>query len=123
MEQTALPHHPDAESEFRHLQQTCDVIDRETAEVEALTGAKAGVCMDVQMKEDPDQQEQVTIQLFQAQLDRLRQLSLAAGQAYFARLDYIPVNRPPERRCSLQEFQIRLWRIPSVSSLDCQAIR
>ncbi len=96
MEQIRLPNHPDAETEYRRLQETCGVIDREIAEVESLTGAKADVCMDVQMKEDPDQQEQVTIQLFQAQLDRLRQLSLAAGQAYFARLDYIPAGRPPE---------------------------
>ena len=96
MEQMTLPNHPDSANEFQHLQQTRDVIDREIEEVEALTGAKAGVCMDVQMKEDPDQQEQVTMQLFQYQLDRLRQLSLASGQAYFARLDYIPSGKKPE---------------------------
>ena len=96
MEQSTLPNHPDSANEFQHLQQTRDVIDREIEEVEALTGAKAGVCMDVQMKEDPDQQEQVTMQLFQYQLDRLRQLSLASGQAYFARLDYIPSGNKPE---------------------------
>ena len=112
MEQTALPHHPDAESEFRHLQQTCDVIDRETAEVEALTGAKAGVCMDVQMKEDPDQQEQVTMQLFQAQLDRLRQLSLAAGQAFFARLDFVPAGGVPET------WYIGRWGVLNPDTLD-----
>jgi len=91
-----LPNHPDAQVEYDRLQVTRDVIDREIAEVEALTGAKAGVCMDVQMKEDPDQQEQVTMQLFQFQLDRLRQLFLASGQAYFARLDYIPAGSRPE---------------------------
>ena len=91
-----LPNHPDAQVEYDRLQVTRDVIDREITEVEALTGAKAGVCMDVQMKEDPDQQEQVTMQLFQFQLDRLRQLFLASGQAYFARLDYIPACSRPE---------------------------
>ena len=96
MESVKLPDHPAAEEEYLHLLQTCDTIDREIAEVEALTGAKAGECMDVQMKEDPDQQEEVTIQLFRYQLDRLRQLSMAAGQAYFARLDFIPSGGSPE---------------------------
>ena len=96
METTRLPDHPDAKEESLHLRQTCDTIDREIREVEALTGAKAGECNDVQMKEDPDQQEEVTIQLFQAQLDRLRQLGMAAGQAYFARLDFIPADSRPE---------------------------
>lgn len=96
MESVRLPDHPDAEAEFLHLQQTCDTIDRETREVEALTGAKAGEVMDVRMKEDPDQQEEVTIQLFQYHLDRLRQLTMAAGQAYFARLDFIPSGCGPE---------------------------
>ena len=90
MQQTKLPEHPAAQEEYLHLQQVRDAIDREIAEVEALTGAKAGVVMDVQMKEDPDQQEEVTIQLFRGQLDRLRQLNMARGQAYFARLDFIP---------------------------------
>ena len=93
---TKLPDHPAAEEEYLHLQQACGTIDREIAEVEALTGAKAGVCMDVQMKEDPDEQEQVTIQRFRWQLDRLRQLNMARGQAYFARLDFIPAGRHPE---------------------------
>jgi DNA helicase-2/ATP-dependent DNA helicase PcrA len=92
----ALIDHPAAEEEFLHLQQARDTIDREIGEVEALTGARAGECMDVQMKEDPDQQEEVTMQLFRAQLDRLRQLSMAAGQAYFARLDFIPAGSRPE---------------------------
>ncbi len=96
MEQIRMPEHPDAHSEFVHLQQTCDAIGREIREVEALTGAKAGECMDVQMEEDPDQQEEVTIQLFQAKLDRLRQLHLASGQAYFARLDFVPAGQKPE---------------------------
>ena len=61
MTQVRPPDHPAAEEEYLHLQQAADTIDREIAEVEALTGAKAGVVMDVQMKEDPDEQEQVTI--------------------------------------------------------------
>ena len=96
MENIQLPDHPAAEEEYRHLQETCGTIRREIGEVEALTGAKAGECMDVQMKEDPDQQEEVTMQLFRFQLDRLRQLSMAAGQAYFARLDFIPAGHSPE---------------------------
>ena len=96
MESLILPDHPSAKEEHLHLQQSCDLIDREIAEVETLTGAKAGVVMDVQMKEDPDQQEEVTMQLFRAQLDRLRQLTMASSQAYFARLDFIPAGAPPE---------------------------
>ena len=96
MESVKLPDHPGAKEEYLHLQQTRDTIDREIREVEALTGAKAGVCMDVQMKEDPDQQEEVTLQIFKANLDRLRQLSMASGQAYFARLDFIPSGSRPE---------------------------
>ena len=90
MQQTRLPEHPAAQEEYLHLQQVRDAIEREIGEVEALTGAKAGVEMDVRMKEDPDQQEEVTMQLFQGQLDRLRQLNMARGQAFFARLDFIP---------------------------------
>ncbi len=96
MEQIRLPEHPAAREEYARLQETCDAIDREILEVEALTGAKAGECMDVQMEEDPDQQEEVTIQLFRTRLDRLRQLSLASGQAYFARLDFIPAGEKQE---------------------------
>ena len=96
MESVRLPEHPDAQAEYIRLQQTCDAIEREVREVEALTGAKAGECMDVRMEEDPDQQEEVTIQLFQAKLDRLRQLHLASGQAYFARLDFVPAGQKPE---------------------------
>ena len=91
-----LPDHPSAREEFQHLQQARDTIDREIAEVEELTGAKAGAVMDVRMKEDPDEQEQVTIQRFRYQLDRLRQLAMAAGQAYFARLDFTPSGQAPE---------------------------
>ena len=56
MESVRLPEHPDAQAEYIRLQQTCDAIEREVREVEALTGAKAGECMDVRMEEDPDQQ-------------------------------------------------------------------
>ncbi len=96
MKQVRLPDHPSAEEEYLHLQQAADTIDREIADVEALTGAKAGVVMDVQMKEDPDEQEQVTIQRFKYQLDRLRQLNMARSQAYFARLDFTPAGGSPE---------------------------
>ncbi len=96
MEKTVLPDHPAALEEYCHLLETCDAVDREIREVEALTGAKAGECMDVQMEEDPDQQEEVTVQLFRIKLDRLRQLHLASGQAYFARLDFIPAGEKPE---------------------------
>ena len=96
MESVRLPDHPAAKEEYLHLQQVCDTIARETAEVEALTGAKAGECMDVQMEEDPDEQEEVTIQRFRYQLDRLRQLHMASGQAYFARLDFTPSGSAPE---------------------------
>ena len=91
-----LPEHSDAETEYLHLQETCDTIDREIAAVEELTGAKAGKNMDVQMKADPDEQEEVALQRFQYQLDRLRQLNMASGQAYFARLDFIPSGHIPE---------------------------
>ena len=37
MEQTRLPEHPCAREEYLHLQETCDSIAREIAEVEALT--------------------------------------------------------------------------------------
>ena len=96
MGKNRLPDHPAAQGEHLHLLGTCDSIDREIREVEALTGAKAGECMDVQMEEDPDQHEEVTMQLFRFQLDRLRQLAMARGQAYFARLDFIPRGSSPE---------------------------
>ena len=97
MEQIRLPDHPGAQEEYARLQETCDSIEREIRELEALTGARAGECMDVQMEEDPDQHEEVTIQLFQAKLDRLRQLSLASRQAYFARLDFVPDGKKQEK--------------------------
>ena len=96
MKQVSLPDHPASEEEYLHLLETCDAIDREIAEVEALTGAKAGECMDVRMEEDPDEQVQVTMNRLRYQLDRLRQLSMASGQAYFARLDFTPSGQKPE---------------------------
>jgi len=96
MKPISLPDHPAAEEEYLHLQEACDAIDREIAEVEALTGAKAGECMDVRMEEDPDEQVQVTMNRLRYQLDRLRQLSMASGQAYFARLDFTPSGQKPE---------------------------
>ena len=112
MIQTRLPDHPGAEEEYLHLQETCDAIAREIADVEALTGARAGEVMDVRMKEDPDQQEEVTMQLFQAQLDRLRQLSMSAGQAYFARLDFVPQDRGPET------YYLGRWGVLNPATLD-----
>ena len=96
MESVRLPDHPAAKEEYLHLQQARDTIDREIKDVEALTGAKAGECMDVRADIVPDDQEEVYLQLFKAKLDRLRQLSMAAGQAYFARLDFIPAGGQPE---------------------------
>ena len=112
MESVRLPDHPAAEEEYLHLQQACDMIARETGDVEALTGAKAGECMDVQMEEDPDEQEEVTIQRFRAQLDRLRQLHMAAGQAYFARLDFIPSGSRPET------WYLGRWGVLDPATLD-----
>ena len=112
MEPVRLPDHPAAEEEYRHLQQACDTIAREIHQVEELTGAKAGVHMDVQMKEDPDQQEEVTLQIFRAKLDRLRQLTMAAGQAYFARLDFIPKGRHPET------WYLGRWGVLNPDTLD-----
>ncbi len=96
MKSVSLPDHPASEEEYLHLRETCDAIDREIAEVEALTGAKAGECMDVRMAEDPDEQVQVAMNRLRYQLDRLRQLSMASGQAYFARLDFTPSGQKPE---------------------------
>ena len=96
MKPVSLPDHPASEEEYLHLRETCDAIDREIAEVEALTGAKAGECMDVRMEEDPDEQVLVTMNRLRYQLDRLQQLSMASGQAYFARLDFTPSGQKPE---------------------------
>ncbi len=96
MKSVSLPDHPASEEEYLHLRETCDAIDREIAEVEALTSAKAGECMDVRMEEDPDEQVQVTMNRLRYQLDRLRQLNMASGQAYFARLDFTPSGQKPE---------------------------
>ena len=112
MEQTRLPEHPDAGAEYLHLQETCDTIGREIAEVEAMTGAKAGECMDVQMEEDPDQQEEVTMQLFRAKLDRLHQLAMAREQAYFARLDFTPAGASPET------YYLGRWGVLDPGTLD-----
>ena len=112
MQSCSLPDHPAAHEEYRRLLETCDVIDREIGEVEALTGAKAGQVMDVRMEEDPDQQEQVTIQLFQARLDRLRQLSLASRHAYFARLDFTPEGGSPEK------WYLGRWGVLDPATLD-----
>ncbi len=119
-----LPDHPAAGEEFRRLQEVRDVIDAEISEVEALTGAKAGVAMDVQVKEDPDQQEEVTLQILAMQLDRLRQLAIARGQAYFARLGFTPKGGKPETwylgRCGVLDARtldpiVLDWRSPAAN--------
>ena len=112
MEDIRLPEHPAAREEYARLQDTRDAIDREIREMEEMTGAKAGECMDVRMEEDPDQQEEVTLQLFRAKLDRLRQLHLASGQAYFARLDFIPEGGGPET------WYLGRWGVLDPATLD-----
>ena len=112
MENIRLPEHPAAREEYARLQDTCDAIDREIRDLEALTGARAGECTDVRMEEDPDQQEEVTLQLFRAKLDRLRQLHLASGQAYFARLDFIPEGGSPE------SWHLGRWGVLDPVTLD-----
>ena len=112
MKPARLPDHPDAEKEYCHLQETCDAIEREIGEVEALTGAKAGECMDVQMEEDPDQQEEVTMQLFRYQLSRLHQLDMARGQAYFARLDFTA------RGAESETYYLGRWGVLNPETLD-----
>ena len=47
MEDIRLPEHPAAREEYARLQDTRDAIDREIREMEEMTGAKAGECMDV----------------------------------------------------------------------------
>ena len=96
MESHRLPDHPAAEEEYARLRQTRDIIDREIEVMESLTGAKAGQVMDVRADIAPDDQEEVYVDSFKARLDRLRQLSMAAGQAYFARLDFTPAGSAPE---------------------------
>lgn len=90
METLFLPDHPDSAAEALHLNATCDLIDREIAELEQETGAKAGGHGDVRVVEDPDLDDETNLNLFRIKMDRLRQMSMSAGQAYFARLDYLP---------------------------------
>ncbi len=90
MENLFLPDHPDSALEYAHLGETCDLIDREIVELEQETGAKAGEHGDVRVIEDPTVDDETSLFLFRIKLDRLRQLSMSSGQAYFARLDYIP---------------------------------
>lgn len=90
MENLFLPDHPDSAAEYAHLGETCDLIDREIVELEQETGAKAGEHGDVRVIEDPTVDDETSLFLFRIKLDRLRQLGMSAGQAYFARLDYIP---------------------------------
>ena len=90
MDTLFLPDHPDSVAESVHLAETCDLVDREIAELEQETGAKAGEHGDVRVIEDPTVDDETSLFLFRIKLDRLRELAMSAGQAYFARLDYIP---------------------------------
>lgn len=90
MDQFTFPNHPDGSTEYIRLQETCDLIDREIRMMEDETGAKAGAHGDVIIKEDPDIDDETLLNIFMIKIDRLRQLSLSAGHAYFARLDFKP---------------------------------
>ena len=95
MESLFLPDHPDSATESVRLGETCDLIDREIAELETETGAKAGEHGDVRVIEDPTVDDETSLFLFRLKLDRLRELSMSACQAYFARLDFIPDGEDP----------------------------
>lgn len=96
METYKLPDHPDSRLESDHLQSTRDHIDAEILQMEAETGAKADELDYVQIIDDPDLDDETSLNIFLMKLDRLRQLSYSRNQAYFARLDFIPDNGSPE---------------------------
>lgn len=91
----SLPEHPDSLAEYEHLQETRDEIDRETADLRNLLGLadddEACVSVDISTDDTEVQQQMAVIRL-----DRLRQLGLSAGQAYFARLDFTPTGEKEE---------------------------
>ena len=93
---TKLPDHPQSQAEYQHLQQTCDVISLETRKLEAETGVGAEEKRVVSVPQDATMDEIVALDIFRMKLDTLHQLGLAAHQAYFARLDFIPAGGKPE---------------------------
>lgn len=93
---TKLPDHPQSQAEYQHLQQTCDVISREIGKLEAETGVGAEEKRVVSVPQDATMDEIVALDIFRMKLDTLHQLGLAAHQAYFARLDFIPAGGKPE---------------------------
>ena len=50
----------------------------------------------VSVPQDATMDEIVALDIFRMKLDTLHQLGLAAHQAYFARLDFIPAGGKPE---------------------------
>ena len=92
---TQLPNHPDGRREYEHLQRTRDEIDRVTRETRALLhladGEDASVKVDISSV-DTEVDQQIAL----IRLDHLHKLELAAGQAYFAHLDFLPDGEKPE---------------------------
>ncbi|MDO5436086.1 MAG: AAA family ATPase [Clostridia bacterium] len=92
---TQLPNHPDSRREYEHLQRTRDEIDRATREARALLNLadddEAAATIDISAAD-----MEVQAQMALIRLDHLRKLGLAAGQAYFAHLDFLPDGERPE---------------------------
>lgn len=88
--QTELPAHPESEAEYRHLQKTCDIIRDELALMEEELHTKDSENGDILIPEDPEVDDETLLNIFRIKVDRMRQLIFSAGQAYFARLDFIP---------------------------------
>lgn len=96
--QIHLPDHPDAREEYAHLQETRDLIDRELEDLENRTGARMGPDGEIRFfREERVSEDEVEQMFFRIRLDRLRQMNLSAGQAYFARLDFTPRGEKPEK--------------------------
>ncbi len=91
----SLPNHPASREEYEHLQQTRDEIDREIADLRRLMGLDDGdeACISIDISADDTE---VQAQMAAIRLDHLRQLGLSAGQAYFARLDFVPAGEDSE---------------------------
>jgi len=93
---TRLPDHSQSREEYQHLQQTCTIIAQEISKLEAETGVGAEERRVVAAPQDATMDELVALDIFRMKLDHLRQLGLAAHQAYFARLDFTPTGGTPE---------------------------
>lgn len=96
MEPYTLPEHPDSPAEAAHLAETYAVIGREIDHLERETGIGAQEERIVVVPEDADADEQVAIEMLRMKLDTLHNLARARGQAYFARLDFIPEGKAKE---------------------------